>query len=312
MMIPTYNGERYLADALNSVLAQDPGPAAMQVEVVDDRSTRGDPEAIVRRAGERVTFFRQPSNVGHAANFNTCLRRARGTVVHLLHDDDWARDGFYRRLEPPLRDNPEVGAAFSRYLYADGEGHWRTLSRLERRTPGVVEDWLPKIASGQRLTTPSVVVRRSVYELLGGFDERITVGGEDWEMWVRIATRFPVWFEPEPLAVYRVNRPGSLTGNAASSAALARDMLLATDIVAAYLPTYLTAGRADTALRRARAEYSRWAVEAAHRHLLRGQRRAAFNAARLALSGGPKPQVMEAMLETLARSAVHRLRSRRH
>ncbi|MBA2316204.1 MAG: glycosyltransferase [Euzebyales bacterium] len=284
---------------------------AMQIEVVDDRSSRGDPAAIVRRrAGDRVTFFQQPYNVGHAANFNTCLRRARGTVVHLLHDDDSVRRGFYERLEPPLRENPELGVAFCRHLYADAEGHWRTLSRLERRTPGVVEDWLQKIASGQRLTTPSVVVRRSAYELLGGFDERITVGGEDWEMWVRIATRFPAWFEPEPLAVYRMNRPGSLTGNAASAAALARDMLLATDIVEGYLSTCLAAGQADTALRRAWAEYSRWAVEAAHRHLLRGQRRAAFNAVKLALAAGPKPQVMEAMLETLARSAVRHLRSR--
>ncbi len=46
------------------------------------------------------------------------------------------------------------------------------------------------------------VVRRSVYEHLGSFDSRL-LNGEDWEMWVRIAAHYPVWYEPEPLALYR-------------------------------------------------------------------------------------------------------------
>jgi len=48
-------------------------------------------------------------------------------------------------------------------------------------------------------------VRRSVYENLGGFDLRVVEGGEDWEMWTRIAARYPVWHVVEPLALYRVH-----------------------------------------------------------------------------------------------------------
>ncbi len=97
-MIPTYNCARYLEAALRSVLAQDPGPEAMQIEVVDDHSTADDPEEMVARlGGGRVAFHRQPENVGVVGNLNTCLQRSRGELVHLLHGDDFVLDGFYRR-----------------------------------------------------------------------------------------------------------------------------------------------------------------------------------------------------------------------
>jgi hypothetical protein len=110
-----------------------------------------------------------------------------------------------------LREPPQVGAAFTRNIYADPDGQWHSFSPVERPVAGILEAWLERIASGQRTTTPAVVVRRSAYETLGGFDETLGMAGEDWEMWVRIATRFPVWFEPTPLAVYRMERPNSLT-----------------------------------------------------------------------------------------------------
>jgi glycosyltransferase involved in cell wall biosynthesis len=296
VMLPTYNGDRYLADALSSVLAQDPGPDEMQIEVVDDCSTKGDPQRVIRDVGgTRVGFFRQPHNLGHGANFNTCLRRSRGEVVHLLHDDDAVLPGFYERLGAGLRDRPEVGAAFARHVYMDAAGLWQSFSRLERHSAGVLEGWLPVIASGQRLTTPSIVVRRSTYEALGGFDERIRVGGEDWEMWVRIATRFPVWFEPQVLAAYRVNRPESLTGSAQRGVALARDMLRAVDMVETYLPSYVAADVAATALRRARAMYGSWAAEAAGGLLANGERAAAAEAARLAWSAGARAPTLRAL-----------------
>jgi hypothetical protein len=283
VMIPTYNGEPHLSDAIRSVLAQDPGPDAMQIEVVDDGSTRGDPEGLVRRlAGQRVGFHRQPQNLGHVGNFNTCIRRARGHVVHILHDDDQVRPSFYARLEAPLREHPEVGAAFTRSIYTRLDGHWGSFSPIERDEPGIVDDWLFRIASGQRVTTPSVVVRRSTYEAIGGYDGSITVGGEDWEMWVRIATRYPVWFEPEPLALYRSTRVGSLTGEAQGTTGLAEDMLTMTDVIATYLSDHLPPERADAALRRARAMYAKWVVEASYGLARTGRRREALDAGRLA------------------------------
>ncbi|HSK21314.1 MAG TPA: glycosyltransferase [Longimicrobiales bacterium] len=211
VMIPTYNCAGYLRATLESVLSQDPGPDVMQIEVVDDHSSRDDPRAVVEKVGGgRVSFYRQRENVGNTKNFDTCLQRARGHLVHLLHGDDCVRPGFYARLEAAFASKPDIGAAFCRYAVMDEDGNPIRLAPLEQAVAGVIPDWLARIASGQRLQTPAMVVRRSTYEHLGGFAHAITYC-EDWEMWVRIGAHYAVWYEPEPLALYRVHKR-SLSG----------------------------------------------------------------------------------------------------
>jgi GT2 family glycosyltransferase len=262
-MIPTYNCASYLRAALCNVLAQDPGPEWMQIEVVDDFSTRDDPATVVTEVGHgRVAFYRQPENVGHCRNFDTCLQRSRGRLIHLLHGDDCVREGFYSKLERAFAERPQIGAAFCRYISMDESGNWQTISPLEQPESGVIPDWLEKIASGQRLQPPSIVVRREVYERLGGFDRRIPSYGEDWEMWVRIAVHYPVWYEVEPLALYRVHK-SSLTGNTIRTGENARDLRQVIEINRSHLPRE----HADAWTNRARLSFALACLRRARRML---------------------------------------------
>ncbi|MGB3759089.1 MAG: glycosyltransferase [Rivularia sp. (in: cyanobacteria)] len=271
VMIPTYDCAEYLRRTLRSVLQQDLGSEVMQIEVIDDCSTQDDPEAVVNELGKgRVSFYRQPQNVGYIKNFETCLLRSKGKLVHLLHGDDCVRSSFYQKMQSAFEKNPHLGAAFCRSIYIDEYGHWQSLSPLERNESGILESWLEKIASGQRLTTPSIVVQREVYENLGGFDRRFSCAGEDWEMWVRIATSYPVWFEVEPLALYRVKRAGSLTGESTHKGRLVQDMRLATDIIESYLSTYLPQKTANKLIQQARNTYANWAVETSREMYIHG------------------------------------------
>ena len=89
VMIPTYNCIEYLERTLNSVLKQALSSDLMQIEVVDDYSTDGDVEKIVQELGDgRVSFYRQPENRGSLRNFETCINRARGERIHILHGDN--------------------------------------------------------------------------------------------------------------------------------------------------------------------------------------------------------------------------------
>ncbi|WP_066377197.1 MULTISPECIES: glycosyltransferase [unclassified Anabaena] len=239
VMIPTYNCANYLRETLASVLAQDPGPEVMQIEVIDDCSPKDDPEAVVAELGRgRVGFYRQPENVGHTLNFNTCLKRSRGKLIHLLHGDDCVREGFYTKMQQAFEEKPEVGAAFCRHIFMDEHGHWQFLSELLQPKSGVLSNWLERIIVKQYIQTPSIVVRREVYESLGGFDIHFKFYYEDWEMWVRISTQYPVWYEVEPLAVYRL-RSASNSGHSMRTGENIQDVRRGLEIVQSYLPNYL-------------------------------------------------------------------------
>jgi hypothetical protein len=277
-MIPAYNCAGYLRETLASVLAQDPGPDQMQIEVVDDCSTRDDPAQVVAEVGRgRVAFCRQPHNVGNTRNFNTCLQRARGRFVHILHGDDAVRDGFYARMQQALGDHPEAGAAFCRYISMDEAGTWLGLGALEQPAPGVLPDWLEKIGMGQRVQTPCMVVRREAYERLGGFDKRLGYA-EDWEMWVRIAARYPVCYEPEPLALYRVHG-SSVTARGVRAGTNSRDLRQAIALIQPYLPP----DQAPALARLARKHFALACIRRAHRALGAGDASGALAHVREAL-----------------------------
>lgn len=207
VMVPIYNcPPHYLRETLQSVLCQDPGPAEMQIEVIDNCSTAGDPEALVQEiGGGRISFHRQPSNVGIVENFNTCIRRATGQWVHILHGDDTVRPGFYDRLGRGIAAHPEAGAALCRIIYTDEDGQWTGLTEPEARAPGVLgDDFVVRQLLDQRIQFAGIAVRRSTYEELGGFLPSLS-HCLDWDMWKRIAVRKPVFYDPEPMACYRLH-----------------------------------------------------------------------------------------------------------
>jgi len=258
VMIPTHNCARYLRETLASILAQDPGAEHMQIEVVDDYSTKDDPEAVVREMGTgRVGFYRQPENVGHTRNFETCLQRSRGYLIHLLHGDDAVRPGFYSRMKAIFEGHPEIGAAFSRNLFIDEHGNWIGVTDLELPHSGVIGDLVERLAVRQRIQTPAMVVRREVYETLGAFDRRLS-WAEDWEMWARISTRYPVWYEAEPLALYRTHE-NSNTGRYTSTGETVNDVSRLFSILQEYVPN----GAGASLTRQGRSFYARSALERA-------------------------------------------------
>ncbi|MFD1874760.1 glycosyltransferase family 2 protein [Hymenobacter bucti] len=221
VMIPTYNCTPFLREALRSVLAQDPGAARMQIEVVDDASTDEDVAAVVAALGAgRVQYYRQPANVGSLRNFETCLNRARGHLVHLLHGDDRVRPGFYAQVGQLLARYPAAGAAFTHYASVDEHG--AVVHDFEPVQPaaGILPNWLVRLAETQYIQYACMVVRREVYEHLGSFYG--TTCGEDWEMWVRIARHYPVAYSPETLAEYR-GHPGSVSWKKAQQGQLLAD-----------------------------------------------------------------------------------------
>ena len=236
VMIPTYRpDERYLRQAIESVLQQAPGPEQMQIEVVDDCSPEGDVAAIVKSiAGERVKVEQTPRNLGLAGCWNTCIERSRGEWVHIFHQDDLLFPGFYEELESVIRQCPTAGMAFTRFAYINDAGHWLLLGALEAEGAGYLQDFYLRIAEWQRLSCVSVVVKKSSYVSVGSFRSDFPFV-LDWEMWVRLAKAFPVCYSPNILAGYRLHE-GSQTSRLKKANMTLQDYLRAFESIARELP----------------------------------------------------------------------------
>lgn len=307
VMIPTYNCAGYLRETLASVLAQDPGPEVMQIEVVDDNSTQDDPAAVVEEIGRgRVEFYRQPENVKHVKNFNTCIQRARGKLIHILHGDDCVRYGFYNKIYSAFDANPELGAAFCRHIFMDELGHWQFISELLQSESGILSNWLERIVYKQHIQTPSIVVRRDVYEKLGGFDHRFAYYYEDWEMWVRIATQYPVWYEVEPLAVYRL-RSLSNSGRTVRSGENMQEVRKGLDIVQSYLPDYMPKTTVSKLLNANRKYSAKCALNTAYQMLVIGNISTAIVQMREALKCSLSLEVIGWLVYLVSKGLLHRV-----
>lgn len=180
-------------EAVRSVLAQDAGD--LEVIVVDDGSTDGTPEALARMPSVRYVVQERR---GVAAARNAGVRRARGDWIAFLDSDDlWLPRKLTAQFALHQRC-PEI-------LVSQTEEIWirngvRVNPRAYHRKPAG-DIFLPSLE--RCLVSPSaVMLRRDLFESVGGFDERLMVC-EDYDLWLRLACRVPFALLAEPLVIKR-------------------------------------------------------------------------------------------------------------
>ena len=199
----TYNMGRYITETIDAVLAQD-YPHVESV-VVDDGSTDDTLQVLARYAGNpRVRIVRQ-ANAGQTVAKNHGIRESRGEFIAFCDADDiWEPHKLSRQL-PRFAASDRVGVVFSDITCIDGEGKpfaTEFMARSEGRVTAalLVDNFVP---------FPTVVARADVLREFGGFDERLTMS-IDYDLWLRISTRYEFAWVREPLARYRI-WPGQMS-----------------------------------------------------------------------------------------------------
>ena len=187
VVIPVHNGEAYLADAVASVRAQD--YPALEIIIVDDGSTDDTP-ALVARLGGDIRTVRQ-AQAGPAAARNRALALARGDVVACLDADD---------LWPPDKLRTQVARLLADPALAVVLGRVQPLGPSEAEPTGGV----------MAVHLGSAVFRRSVFDRVGLFDERLTYS-EDHDWFLRAREQgVPMTVLNQVTLLYR-RHDGSLT-----------------------------------------------------------------------------------------------------
>ena len=279
VLLPTYEPDGTLVRALESVLSQAGPPEAMEIIVVDDASRADVVRELVEHVDRdrRVVIVEHGQRLGLCGNWNRAIASARGELIHLLHQDDYVLPGFYERMNHGFRQAPGIGMAFCRSRLVDASDRTIRTESRQQWTPGVLTNWLPRIAERQRIQTPAVVVARDTYERLGGYRSDLQLA-LDWEMWVRIAAHRSVWYDPRPSVCYRRHAANETSRLMASGDAWP-DIARAIEINAAHLPSTIRA--------RTKAASIRWYAASAMRTAERQIRQGLFSSAAVTLGHVP-------------------------
>lgn len=212
IVVPVFNGEMYLQESLDSILAQ--VYPRLEVLVMDDASTDRTPE-ILRSYGDRVRCHRQEKNRGIYGNTNDGIARARGEYIAVYHADDIYTPDIVAREVQFLEKHPDAGAVFCSDIFIDPNGceEGRLVLPPEVRG-GAPLDFATTFNAlltykNRFLMCPSSMVRASVYRDVGVYRDQEFRNTSDVEMWLRIAQKYRIGILEDYLFRYRFGHGNS-------------------------------------------------------------------------------------------------------
>jgi glycosyltransferase involved in cell wall biosynthesis len=188
VILPVYNGERFLREALESVFAQT--ETSFELIVGDDGSTDRTPDILAEFADPRMRVLLFEANLGLFHNLNRILREARGPLIHFLCQDDVLTAECLAEDVRFFAAHPDATMSMCQATMVDEKGgvlgQWPTGGEpvVYERIIGLQLFLYHGCVPGNLST---VCVRRSAFDHVGGFDESFMVAG-DYEMWVRLCS----------------------------------------------------------------------------------------------------------------------------
>lgn len=205
VVIPVYNGERFILQALNSVAAQSCAPA--RIIVVDDGSTDGTGEMVRAYKSEIPVEYVQKNNEGLSSARNAGIQISRSEYVAFLDaDDEW----YPEKLEEQLRlfresDLQNLGVVYCAYSIIDDIGEISDSHHVVETDGSLRGSIFDVLLLANRITGSGsgVLIKRSCFDRVGLFDEELSAC-EDWDMWLRLAECYK--FDLVPQKLVRIRR----------------------------------------------------------------------------------------------------------
>jgi glycosyltransferase involved in cell wall biosynthesis len=203
VICPVYNGQRYLRESLESVLAQT--HENFELIVWDDGSSDGSREIAASLQDARIRRFANANNKGLFPTLNLALAEARGEIVRLWCQDDVMRPTCLETEQRLMQAYPDVPLAYSYYDVIDSEGHIRSKRPDVRAAHVKTSDGALQIMFFHGSISGNIAnlsIRRQLFKEVGPFREDL-IYAADFEFLVRVAQSRSLCCITEPLLFVR-------------------------------------------------------------------------------------------------------------
>jgi len=203
VIIPTYNRLLMLKEAVQSVLTQD--FEDFELIVVDDGSTDGTSEEM-RPLGGRVNVIGLNEHRGVSEARNRGILHARGKYVAFLDSDDLWVKGKLKTQVAFLDDNPHYPLCYTDEIWIRKGKRVNPMKKHSKYSGWIFEKCLPLCI----ISPSSSLMRKTLFSKVGLFDEALPVC-EDYDFWLRVSARFPIFFINKKLIIKRGGHPDQLS-----------------------------------------------------------------------------------------------------
>ena len=204
VIMPAYNAEKYIKEAIDSILSQTYGD--FELIVLNDCSKDRTEEIILSYRDDRIVYLKNPQNMGVAATLNRGLAAARGEYIARMDADDISLPQRFEKQVAFLDAHPEIAVLGTNCETFDESGPlytgWSATDPAQMKVD---------LLFSCGLAHPSVMMRREVVQSLGGYDLEFE-GMEDYDLWCRVAESHGVTTLADILFRYRVHS-GQVTKN---------------------------------------------------------------------------------------------------
>lgn len=205
IVIPTYNGEKYLAAALDSVVAQ--ADEELECVIVDDGST-DDTFSIVEAYRDKLNLkLVKRSRVGNwVTNTNYALSIASGKYACFLHQDDIWLPNRLKTIKKAVALFPQADLYLHSALFIDNAGDRLGIWQCPLPSLQLIdsETMVAKLLVQNFIAIPAPIFKRQLALDLGGMDENLWYTA-DWDFWLKLASAGHTVYSSEPLAAFRVH-----------------------------------------------------------------------------------------------------------
>lgn len=224
VIMPVYNAEKYLVAAIESILKQN--YTKFEFLIVDDGSTDNSPMIIKKYALQdpRIKSFFNERNLRLPATLNYMINKASGKYIARMDADDIAEPCRLLTQINYLEQHPEIAVVGSWYRVYDDRMKQLQYTDRKPTSPQLINIYLH--LWGSPLGHPTVMLRKSVFEVVAGYNQSMHESAEDYDLWLRLSNHgFKFANIPEVLLNYRLAATSVSQANKVQISSFGREVI---------------------------------------------------------------------------------------
>ena len=202
VVMPVYNGERYLKEAIESILNQT--FRDFEFIIINDASTDKSEEIIKTFTDTRIIYIKNDKNLGQAESLNKGIRNARGLYVARMDQDDISLPERISVQSAYMEANREVAILGTWYQEID-ENNNAIRRPIFPAFPGIkTRLFFARLAGWASIAHPTVMIKRDLFDKIGYYDPKYRIC-QDYDLWLRTVKKYKIENIPDVLLNYRIH-----------------------------------------------------------------------------------------------------------